>query len=200
MLLLPLYLLPRASLQSALLKLPRLGRCAFRGWRSFCDPSKTVDGLRGPAVSQGTDTLTQAILDAHGKPGDMAHIYSMRNLFFVPSKYDAALRAAVVSSFSTIGCFLAKHSLLLTGRTASFRGSRRRRAAHLHGRGGARPGHPPYNARGGHHRRAAAALGRPAPPPHCRAGPRRRTRSSRGPPRRRRSATARRRCGWRGRR
>ena len=59
---------------------------------------------------QGTDVLTQAILDAHGKPGDMAHVYCMRNVFFIPAKYDAALRAAVVRRGKVVlgGCALAR--------------------------------------------------------------------------------------------
>lgn len=46
-------------------------------------------------IGEGTDALTQALLDAHGKPGDMFHVYCMRNIFFVPSKYETALRALV---------------------------------------------------------------------------------------------------------
>lgn len=46
---------------------------------------------------QGTDTLTQLILDAHSQPGDVYHVYSMRNFFFVDSKYEPVLRSAVVS-------------------------------------------------------------------------------------------------------
>lgn len=42
---------------------------------------------------QGTDKLTEAVLQAHQVPGDMFEVYCLKNILDIPDKYRDAVRA-----------------------------------------------------------------------------------------------------------